>query len=64
MAIEINQLELFALKKLALISSALGKSLSNSSAAKEQLALTSVLVDVIARAEIDNACPTKQTERV
>jgi len=48
---EISQVELMALKKLALISRALGQSLSDKMAAKEQLALTSVLVDVIARAE-------------
>ena len=56
MGIVINPLELLALKKLAVICGALGKTLRISSAGKEQTALTSVLVEVINRAEIDNAC--------
>lgn len=53
--IVIDKIELLALKKLAIISGALAKSLVNPSSAKEQRALTSVLVDVINRAELANA---------
>lgn len=54
MGVVIDKLELLALRKLAIICGALAQQLP-SSAAREQKALTSVLVDVIMRAEIDNA---------
>lgn len=50
----IDALELLALKKLAVICGALAKQLPGQ-AGREQAALTSVLVDVVNRAEIDNA---------
>ncbi len=53
--ISISAVELLALKKLALISSALASSLSDTTAAREQKALTRVLVDVVSRADIANA---------
>ena len=52
--IEINPIELLALKKLAVINGALAKSLSGS-AAVEQTALLRVLIDVLNRAELANA---------
>lgn len=52
--IVITPIELLALKKLALICDALGKSLSDRSVAAEQQALTKVLVAVIARADLAN----------
>lgn len=52
-ALEISRVEVLALKKLAIICGALGKTL-NGDAAREQLALTSVLVDVVRRAEAVN----------
>lgn len=52
---QIEPLELLALKKLAIISGALAQSLKNQSAAREQRALTQVLIDVVNRAEIENA---------
>jgi hypothetical protein len=55
MSIEISNVELYALKKLAIICGALAKSLKNQSSAAEQRALTGILVNVINRAEIDNA---------
>lgn len=55
MGIVIAPIELLALKKLSVICGALGKSLPSETAKREQLALTSVLVDVCNRAEIDNA---------
>ncbi|MDP9837566.1 hypothetical protein J2T09_002318 [Neorhizobium huautlense] len=51
MRIEISNVELLALKKLALISGALAQSLSDLSAVREQKALTRVLIEVINRAE-------------
>jgi hypothetical protein len=54
MSIEIDTIELLALKKLAVICGALAQKLP-ASAAREQRALTSVLLDVIQRAEISNA---------
>lgn len=50
--VKISPVELLALKKLALISGALGSSLSDPSAAREQRALTGVLVDVVSRAQL------------
>lgn len=50
--ISISAVELLALKKLALISGALASSLSDPSAAREQRALTGVLVDVVSRAQL------------
>lgn len=49
--IEISSIEVLALKKLALISGALGQSLKDHSASKEQLALTRILIDVVNRAD-------------
>jgi hypothetical protein len=54
MGVVIDDIELLALKKLAVICAALAQRLSPS-AAREQKALTGVLMDVINRAEIDNA---------
>jgi hypothetical protein len=54
-AVTISAVELLALKKLALISGALAQSLSDKQAAREQRALTSVLVDVVSRAAISKA---------
>lgn len=48
--IGISKIEVLALKKLAVICGALAGSLNNESAAREQRALTSVLVDVVRRA--------------
>lgn len=56
-AVKISDIELLALKKLAVISGALAKSLSDASAAREQMSLTRVLVDVVNRAELST--PTK-----
>lgn len=55
MGIVVDPLEILALKKLTLICGAVGESLKDSSAAMEQRALTRTLIDVIHRAEIDNA---------
>lgn len=55
MGLVIDKLELLALKKLAVICGALGQSLKDQGAAREQRALTTVLCDEINRAEIDNA---------
>jgi len=52
--IEITQIELLALKKLAVICGAVAKSLPGQ-AAVEQTALTRVLIDVVNRAEVANA---------
>lgn len=49
--IELSNIEVLALKKLALINHALSLQLSDRRAAKEQLALTSVLTDIVRRAE-------------
>ncbi|PZU68156.1 MAG: hypothetical protein DI546_20850 [Rhizobium sp.] len=54
-AVTISQIELLALKKLALINNALAASLSDATAAREQKALTRVLVDVVSRADIANS---------
>jgi hypothetical protein len=56
--IEISTLELLALKKLAVICGALAQQFT-AGTAQEQRALTSVLVDVIQRAEISNASELK-----
>ena len=53
--IEITAIEVLALKKLALICGALGQSLKDAGAAREQRALTMVLIDVVNRAELANA---------
>jgi hypothetical protein len=50
---KIDSIELLALKKLAIICGALAKKIAEP-AAREQRALTSVLVDVINRAELEN----------
>lgn len=55
-AVTISPIEIAALKKLAVISGALAKSLSGQ-ASREQTALTRVLIDVVNRAELAN--PTK-----
>ena len=52
----IDPLELLALKKLAIINGALAQKLTGQ-AAREQLALTSVLVDVLHRADIAQLSP-------
>ena len=57
-AVTISPIEMAALKKLALVSGALASSLSDAAAAREQKALTRVLIDVIGRAEAP-ASPTK-----
>lgn len=51
--IEINPIEILALKKLAVINGALAKSLSGQ-ASREQTALLSVLVEVLNRADLAN----------
>lgn len=53
-AIEISPIEVMALKKLALINGALAKTLTGT-AAREQTALLSVLIDVVNRSELANA---------
>ena len=55
--IELSSVEILALKKIGLISYALAQSLSDKRAAKEQLALTSVVTDIVARAEGANPSP-------
>jgi len=52
-SVTLTPLEMLALKKLAIICGALANSLDNASAAREQRALTKVLLDVIVRAEFD-----------
>jgi hypothetical protein len=54
MGLVIDPIELLALKKLVIICQALAQQLPDR-AAREQQALTSVLADVINRAEMDNA---------
>jgi hypothetical protein len=54
-AVTISPVELVALKKLALINNALAASLSDATAAREQKALTRVLVDVVSRADLANS---------
>lgn len=49
--IEVTMVEVLALKKLALINHALAMSLTDKRAAREQLALTSVVTDIVKRAE-------------
>src|SRR5712671_6007757 len=56
MAITISPIELLALKKLAVVCGALAQTLQNH-AGREQKVLTSVLLDVCNRAEVDNASP-------
>lgn len=51
--ISIDKIELLALKQLAVICGALANSLTDESAARTQRLLTSVLVNVIRRAEIE-----------
>lgn len=48
--VELSSIEILALKKLALINQALGLHLSDKRAAKEQLALVSVITDIVRRA--------------
>ncbi len=60
-AVTISAVELMALKKLAVISGALAKSLSDPTAAREQTALTKVLVDVVSRADIALSTPHTPT---
>ncbi|MCA0344082.1 MAG: hypothetical protein LCH99_30725 [Proteobacteria bacterium] len=55
--IEINPIEILALKKLAVINGALVKSLSGQ-ASREQTALLSVLVEVLNRADLANRMAT------
>jgi hypothetical protein len=50
-SVEISGIEVLALKKLALICGALATSLNDQTAAREQRALTRVLVDVVNRAD-------------
>jgi len=52
--IEISPIEVLALKKLALISSALATTLKDPTARREQTTLTRVLVDVVGRADLAN----------
>lgn len=59
--LSVSDVELMALKKLALISGALAKSLSDQTAAREQMALTKVLVDVVSRADIALSTPHTPT---
>lgn len=54
-SIEINSIELMALKKLALVNGALVESLSSYAAKQETKALLSVLIDVVNRADLANA---------
>jgi hypothetical protein len=54
MGIVIDEIELLALKKLVIINGALAKRLGPTSAGREQIALTRVLIEVITRADIDN----------
>lgn len=49
--VELSEIEVLALKKIALINHALGLQLSDKRAAKEQLELTSVITDIVRRAE-------------
>lgn len=49
--VELSSIEVLALKKLALINQALGMQLSDKRASKEQLALVTVLTDIVRRAE-------------
>jgi len=60
-AVTISAVELMALKKLALVSNALASSLSDATAAREQTALTRVLVDVVSRADIALSTPNTPT---
>lgn len=58
--VEISAVEVLALKKLALICGALGSSLSDASAAREQRALTGVLISVVNRADLALATKLKE----
>lgn len=62
-AIEINAIEVLALKKLALVNGALAKSLSGQ-AKIEQTALLRVLMDVTNRADLANSTDKSEGERV
>lgn len=53
-AVEITPIEVLALKKLALINSALATSMKDGLARQEQTALLRVLMDVAARADLAN----------
>lgn len=53
-AIVLTDIEVVALKKLVLISHALGHALSDAMASREQQALTGVLSDVVRRADHSN----------
>lgn len=59
-SVEISNIEALALKKLALICGALASSLNDQVAAREQRALTKVLIDVVNRA--DAALASRQTK--
>jgi hypothetical protein len=50
--VELSHIELLALAKLAIICRALGQSLDSAGARREQLALTGVLDEVVARASV------------
>lgn len=52
--VDITPIEVMALKKLAVINGALAKSISGK-ASVEQMALTRVLIEVVNRADVDNA---------
>ena len=52
--IEINPIEVLALKKLSLVVGALAKSFDSPTAKRETTALLSVLMDVTARADLEN----------
>lgn len=54
-----SPIEIIALKKLAVVCGAVAKSLGNTSAGREQLALTKVLVDVVNRLEASALRSTK-----
>lgn len=55
--VELSNIEVQALKRLALINHALGLQLSDKRAAKEQLVLTSVITDIVHRAESTQEFP-------
>jgi hypothetical protein len=55
--IEITPIELLVLKKLVLINAALAKALSDPSAAREQLAMTRAVNDIVLRADLASQVP-------
>ena len=61
MGLVIKPIELFALRKLAVVCATVGYHLGGTSG-REQLALTKVLLDVCSRAEIDNASSATETK--